>query len=481
MIKKLMYLLLSCLLILISVLLFNTFRFRSKQNKAIRYQPPPAVPDSAIAHLQRLIQFKTISYSDSTSPDPVPFTELHQYLQTAWPLVHQTLQREVISQYSLVYHWKGRDASLRPLLLLAHMDVVPVEASSLSQWKVDPFAGIVKDGYIWGRGAYDNKVNMVSILETVEKLLRANYQPNRSIYLVFSHDEELSGKTGTQAIAALFTQRNIRPELAVDEGGIVTREKVPDMKQPVALLGMAEKGYLTIELQVNVEGGHSSMPAPETAIDILSKALFKLRQQPFEARLATAQQDFIEYLGPELPFVKKMAFANTWLLQKMIIQQYEKNNVGNAMMRTTMVPTIIHAGVKENVVPSNASAVINLRLLTGDSSQQVIQRIQQVVNDKRITYKVVKVTEASTSTAAGSVGYRYVETAVRKAFPDVIVVPFLLIGGTDSRHFQYLCNSIVRFTPAIDPTGNHGINERISIRNFQHALWFYEQLIREMN
>jgi carboxypeptidase PM20D1 len=247
------------------------------------------------------------------------------------------------------------------------------------------------------------------------------------------------------------------------------------------LMGMAEKGYLTLELQVNAEGGHSSMPAPETAIDILSKALFKLRQQPFEARLAPSQQEFIEYLGPELPFVKKMAFANTWLLKKMIIRQYEKNNVGNAMMRTTMVPTIIHAGIKENVVPSNSSAVINLRLLTGDLSKQVIERIQQVVNDKRITYKVLSVTEASSYTPASSFGYRQVEAAVRKTFPDVIVVPFLLIGGTDSQHFQHLCNSIVRFTPAIDPAGLHIINERLSIENFRHALWFYEQLIRGMN
>jgi carboxypeptidase PM20D1 len=445
------------------------------------YQPAPAVTDSAIAHLQRLIQFKTISWSDTTQPDSTQFIGMHQYLQTTWPLVHQTMQREVISKFSLLYHWKGKDPSLRPLLLLAHMDVVPVEDSSLSQWKADPFAGIIQDGYIWGRGSYDNKMNITSIMESAEKLLRAHFQPNRSIYIVLSHDEELAGKTGTRKVVELFEQRNIRPELAVDEGGIVTKEKVPDMKKPVALLGVAEKGYLTVQLQVKAEGGHSSMPAPETAIDILSKALSTLRQHPFEARLAPAQQDFVEYLGPELPFVKKMAFANTWLFKKLIIQQYEKTNVGNAMMRTTMAPTIIHAGVKENVVPSSASATINLRLLTDDSSQQVMDRIQQIVNDKRVTYTIVTANEASSTTSATSFGYRQVEAAAKKTFPEVVAVPFLLIGGTDSHYFQHLCNSVVRFTPAIDPTGLHDVNERISIANYQHALWFYEQLIRGMN
>jgi carboxypeptidase PM20D1 len=480
MLKKVLCGLLSCILVLAGVLLFNTFRFHSKQDLTATYQPPPALPDSAIAHFQQLIRFRTISYDDSIPPDSAQFLALHHYLQTTYPLVHQHMQREVVSNYSLVYHWKGADTSLRPLLLLAHMDVVPVEASSLLQWSVEPFAGILKEGYIWGRGAYDNKVNMASILETAEKLLRQSFRPGRSVYIVFSHDEELSGKKGTAQIAALFAKRNIRPELAVDEGGIVTHEKVPDMKKPVALLGLAEKGYLTLQLQVQANGGHSSMPEAETAVDILAKALVTIRQHPFEARLAPTQQDFITYLGPELPFIKKMAFANTWLFKKMIIGQYEKKPVGNAMMRTTMVPTMVEAGVKENIVPVMASAVVNLRLLTGDSSHRVMKRVQQLINDKRVSCKMLTVTEASLYTAANSYGYKLAEAAIRKIFPDVVVVPFLLIGGTDSRHFQHLCKSIVRFTPAVDPTGNHGIDERIHIDNYRKALWFYEQLIREL-
>jgi carboxypeptidase PM20D1 len=480
MLKKIAYFLLVCLLLLITVLLFNTLRFQSKQDKTTAYQPAPALPDSAIAHFQNLVRFKTISYDDSIPPDSAQFLGMHRYLQQAYPLVHAHLQREIVSNYSLIYHWKGADTSLRPLLLLAHMDVVPVEASSLAQWKVDPFSGVLRDGFIWGRGTYDNKVNMASILETVEKLLQQSFQPRRPVYIVFSHDEELSGKKGTTAIASLFAQRGIRPELAVDEGGIVTHDKVPGIKKPVALVGLAEKGFLTLQLEVQANGGHSSMPEPETAVDILARALVNIRQHPFEARLAPTQQEFINYLGPELPFVQKMAFANTWLFKKMIIGQYEKKPVGNAMMRTTVVPTIIQAGVKENVVPTIATAVINLRLLTGDSSKQVVQEVKNVINDKRVNVKILNVTEASVYTNAGSAGYKQAAAAIHKTFPHVIVTPFLLIGGTDSRHFQHLCNSIVRFTPAVDPTGNHGINECMSIDNYRKAVWYYETLIRSV-
>jgi carboxypeptidase PM20D1 len=459
------------------VLIVNTIQFTSRQKASVATIPAPPIPAPALEHFQQLIRFKTISYADPALFDPVPFLQLHQYLQEAYPLVHQQLQREVVSQYSLLYQWKGVDTTLPPVLLMAHMDVVPVEAATLPQWKTDPFAGTVTDSCIWGRGSWDNKFNMVSMLEAAEKLLREQGRPARTVYFLFSHDEELTGKQGTRAAAELFRRRNIHPELVVDEGGIVTKEKIPGVNQAVALVGTAEKGYLNLLLEVNKEGGHSAIPERETAIDVLAKALGNIRRRPFKGRLAPAQKDFARYVGPELPFFKRMAFANTWLLEDMIVAEYEKTSIGTALMRTTMVPTIIRSGVKENIVPASASANINLRLLTGDSCRQITEEVRRIINDPRIKVTITDQLEPSASTPVNSFAFQKIDTVIRKTFPQTIITPFLVIGSTDSHHFRSIAKHIIRFTPAIDPLNFHGTNERISLRSFQLALLYYEQLL----
>lgn len=478
MFRSLLRILLGVLLVLTTVLLIRTFLFHSKQNKSIRATKAPAVNAGALQHFQRAIQFKTISYADTTQFDSSQFLGLQRYLDTAYPLVHQKMVREVVNRYTLLYHWKGRNDTARPVIFLAHMDVVPVESSNLDAWEVEPFSGTVKDGFVWGRGSFDNKVNMVSMLESAEKLLQENFQPERSIYFVFGHDEEVHSPNGAGVVAKILAARNIRAHLVLDEGGIVTKEKLPGVNFPVALVGTAEKGFLTLSLQVQKEGGHSSMPEQETAIDILAKALVTLRSNPLEPRITIAQQDFIDHLGPELPFLKKMVFANTWLFEGLIMNQYVKTPVGNAVMRTTYAPTIISAGIKENIIPAVANATVNLRLLPGDSAHIVLARMRDIVNDNRVNIRIESFTEPSGVTPANGEGYKKVEAAILKTFPNTVVTPFLLIGGTDSKRFIDISDHIIRFTPLIDPIGNHGINERVSIESFGLAMWYYEQMMR---
>lgn len=472
--------LLVAVFIFIAIILIKTFLFHSKQIRSVRAMPAPAVQDSALQHLSRVIQFKSISYTDTALFDSAQFHGLHRYLESAYPQVHMQLTREVINGYTLLYHWKGKNDTARPVIFLAHMDVVPIESASIDAWDVNPFSGIIKDGHIWGRGAFDNKVNMISILEAAEKLLRQGFQPERSIYFVFGHDEEVHSPNGAGVVARILEAGNIRAHLVLDEGGIVTREKIPGVQFPVALLGTAEKGFLTVSLEVKKEGGHSSMPEKETAIDILAEALVKLHQNPFDAEVTLAQKDFINYLGPELPFLRKMVFANAWLFKKLIIGQYEKTPVGNAVMRTTYAPTILSAGVKENIIPAVAKAAINLRLLPGDSAHLVLARIRATINDERVSVTPVALVEASGVTPATGEGYKKVATAVMKTFPNTVVTPFLLIGGTDSKKFAGISDHIIRFSPLMDPYGNHGINERVSIVSFELAMWYYEQLMKDL-
>lgn len=479
MIKKLLLVFLAIVIILAGILLFNTFRFTSKQ-LAIQALPAPELKPQSIAHFQEAISHKTISYGDSTLFDSTQFLGFRSFLEKTYPTIHAKISREIVAGYSLLYKWEGKNAELKPYVLMAHQDVVPIEEATRSKWTLDPFVAEVRDGYIWGRGTTDDKINLISIFEATEKLLLEGYQPERTIYFAFGHDEEVGG-TGAKAIAALLKSRNITADLVMDEGGIITQKEIPNMTRPVALLGTSEKGYMSLDLTVEKSGGHSSQPARETAIDILAAAILKIRENPFEARIAESTQGFLDYIGPEMPFLQKMIFANQWLFKGLIISIYEKSPTGNAIMRTTAVPTIIDAGIKDNVVPTLAKATVNFRLLPGDEINEVVGQVEEKINDNRVKISIANsfMTEASAVSPTSSYAYNKVNETLRKTSANTLVAPLLLIGGTDSRHFGDVSSGIIKFSPMIDPIGFHGIDERVSLESYRTSIWFYEQLLRD--
>ncbi|MCU0382420.1 MAG: M20 family peptidase [Cyclobacteriaceae bacterium] len=477
--KKFFIGILVLLFVLIAVVLFNTFTFTSTQTSVNTIAAPP-VTDSSLHHFTKALTYKTISYGNPALFDSSAFIGFRNFLEKTYPLVHQNMQREIIAGYSLLYTWKGKDENKKPIVIMAHQDVVPVEEATRSMWTFDPFSGTVKDGFVWGRGTTDDKINLIAQFETAEKLLAENFIPARTILFAFGHDEEIGGK-GAIAIAKLLKEREITAEMILDEGGIITKEKMPGLTKPVALVGTAEKGYLSLELTVEKPGGHSSMPEQETAIDILTKAIVKVRSQPFEPKFTEPMHGLMQSVGPEMPFVQKMAFANSWLFKNAIIGTYEKSGPGNAMIRTTLVPTIVQAGIKDNVVPTVATATINLRLLPGDKADEVIEKLKSIIADERVVFKkMATLAEASAVTPVKSFGYQQVEAAIKKSYAQTISSPFLVIGATDSRHFKDISTNIIKFSPMIDPIGFHGIDERVSLESYQTALWFYEQLLRDL-
>ncbi len=480
MLKKALLFILFAILLVVGIVLFKTFQFTSVQTKVVAL-PAPAISEASLQHFQQAIGIKTVSYGNPALFDSTHFLAFRRFLETTYPNMHQRLTREVVAGYSLFYKWEGKNNSLKPVVLMAHQDVVPIEEATQSMWTSDPFSGVVRDNFIWGRGTTDDKINLVSICESVEKLVKESFQPERTVYLVFGHDEELGGK-GAIAIAQLMKERNIIAEMVMDEGGIITNEKIPGMKEPVALLGTSEKGYLSIELVVEIPGGHSSMPEKETAIDILTKAIVTLRSHPFEPQFSDPMQGFIKSLGPEMPFVQKMAFANPWLFKGLIISTYDKSAPGSAMLRTTIAPTIINAGIKDNVIPTQAKATVNFRLLPGDLSADVIDRVKKIIGDDRVKIGRLGTTiaEASAVTPMDGYGYQKVEATIKRSYPNLLSSPFLMLGATDSRHFGEVSDNIVKFSPMIDPIGFHGIDERVSLESYRTALWFYEQLLKDL-
>lgn len=464
------------MIVLVTILLLNTFTKSSVQMR-VEARPAPEITDSALQHFKEAIAFKTISFGDRSLFDSTQFLGFRNFLERAYPGFHEQTTREIIKGYTLLYTWKGKNPSLKPIVLMAHQDVVPIEEGTESLWTVNPFAGEIKEGFIWGRGTTDDKINLISLLEAAEKLIRNKFQPEQTIYFSFGHDEEVGG-TGAIAVAKLLKDRGVEAEFVMDEGGIITTNQIPGITKPVALIGTSEKGFLSILLSVEKAGGHSSMPARETAIDILTSAIVRLRANPFEARFSESMSGFIESLGPEMPFVQRLAFANPWLFRGMIVGIYESSAGGNAMVRTTVAPTILQAGMKDNVIPTLATATINFRLLPGDKVEAVINKVKEIIADDRITVNVFGgFSEASSVTPMNSTGYKQIEKAIKTSYADLLTSPFLMIGATDSRYFGEVSPNIIKFSPMIDPIGFHGIDERVSLESFKTALWFYEQLL----
>ncbi len=489
MLRKTFLFLLLALGLLLAVLVVNTLRFTPKQPAALPARPAmaraAAESDSALAHLQRLVRFQTVSYEDSSRLDTAQFLGLHRFLRRTYPRLHRQLSRELVGRYTLLYRWAGRDSSLRPAVLLAHQDVVPIEPATRGQWRFPPFGGTVAEGQLWGRGSTDNKANLTAQCEAVEHLLAQGVQPERTVYFVFGHDEEVGGKAGARRVAGLLRQRGVVPEFVLDEGLFVTAERIPGMQgRPVALIGTAEKGFLTLELSAAVNGGHSSIPEATTALGLVSQAVTTLNGHAFEAALTPSMQQFADHVGPHLPFGQRLAFANRWLFTPLILSTYLKSAGGAAAVRTTMVPTIFQSGVKDNVVPTAARATLNLRLLPGLSSAAALAQVRAWLPDPRVKVTVVpnEIAEPSPETGqpAAALGYQLIERHIRQQVPEVITTPFLFVAASDSRHFATLTPNVYKFSPMTDPVALHGINEHLSVASFQHCLGFYEGLLRDL-
>jgi carboxypeptidase PM20D1 len=474
------------ILVLVLVLVVNTLR---QGRVALPSVPPPpndAVDATAVAaHLAQAIRFKTVSHEDPKDDDYAEVDGMRAFFEATYPKLHATLTREVVGGHGLVYTWAGSDASLRPVLLAAHQDVVPVEPGTEGAWTHPPFAGAVADDFVWGRGARDDKASLVTILEAVEALVGVGFKPKRTVVLAFGFDEEVGGALGAKTIAASFAAKGTRFDYVLDEGGAVVKGVVEGVARPLALVGLTEKGFVTTELTVSMPTGHSSMPPPQTSVGILAAAIDRLERQQMPPHLTPTSRRFFETLAPELPFTKRLAMSNLWLLEPLVLSQLTKQQATNATVRTTTAPTIFQAGVKENVLPSSARALVNFRILPGDSVDGVVAHVREVVADERVVVKVAErmVSEPPPESSADSRAYRLIETTIRQFFPEVLVVPNVVVGATDARNYAPVADAVYHFGPFVlgkeDLSTIHGTNERFRVDDLAVAVRFYEQLLRD--
>ncbi|MEL6635851.1 MAG: M20 family peptidase [Bacteroidota bacterium] len=485
--KKLRRLLLRTLLFTFAILLgligLQSLRFSSRQISLPAVEVLP-VADRAVQRFAASVRIPTISHPDWV--DSLAFEQLHAFLDSNFVDLHRELEHYRVNAFSRVYHWPGKNSQLRPILFLAHLDVVPVEESTRAEWQQPPFGGVEAEGFVWGRGTMDDKMNALGMLEAIQALLAEGYHPERSVYLAFGHDEEVGGAFGAQAIARRFRQQGIEFEYILDEGLLILEEALPGLAAPVTLIGTAEKGYLTLELQLAIEeGGHSSMPPTETAIGIMSSALHRLDTEPFPARIDGPTAELFRYVGPEMDQPYQALFANLWLFGGLLKKQLAAKPSTNATIRTTTAPTIISGGMTENLLPTRVTATVNFRILPGESMTSVTQGVRDLIADPRIT---VTPTESlanrdpSPVSSTSDFGFWVLQKTAREVFPHTVIAPALMVGGTDSRHYTGLAENVYRFSPVQvqhrDLPRIHGTNERLSVENYRGLIRFYAQLIR---
>lgn len=413
---------------------------------ALRLAPPPApaqrvmVQADTMAMARRLagaLRFATISRDDGQL-DSAAFRGLHAFLADQFPRTHATLSREVVAGLSLAYTWRGRDPAKAPVVLMGHLDVVPVIAGTEGKWTHPPFGGDIADRFVWGRGAMDDKSTVLAVMEGIERLVADGFVPSRTIILAFGHDEEIGGK-GAQALLAWYRAKGWpQPALVLDEGGFVTTGMLAGVRQPVAMVGIAEKGFQSVDLTVETTGGHSSMPSAPTTIGRLARAITRLEDHPFPATLDGPTRRMMEAVAPAMGFGTRLAIANLWLTEPLVRGRMLAVPTSAAMLRTTTAPTIVGGGEKENVIPPVARATVNFRIRPGETGETVLARVREIVADTavRVTAHGTFSSDPSPVSDPAAPAFRALADAIRETVGDAppIVAPYLVPGGTDARH-----------------------------------------------
>lgn len=477
---------------LVLVLFLRTAQF-SIHSGEVEPRPLEDVDGEEVArHLGLAIQMKTISHLRVEEMDPQPFIGLRELLRTLYPQIYQKLHCEVINGHALLYTWQGVDSSLAPIAFTAHQDVVLADECPDSGWTHPPFSGTLADGYVWGRGALDCKGTMISLLEAVNKLLREGFAPRRTIYLAFGFDEENSGTEGALELVKTLQARDVQLDFLLDEGGSVLAGEGLGLEGSVALVGVCEKGHLTLKIQAQCPPGHASTPPAQTSIGSLSLALATLENNPLPQSLEMVEF-MMSFLGEKLPFKMRFMLANRWLFGAALKKGFALDPAFNALTRTTFAPTVIEGGEAENVLPAQASALVNIRIFPGETVPEVYEYINDLIGDEVIsvlpahgdTLLGEHTWEATDIADVDSVPYRVLAQLLKESFDGVAVAPYMMTGATDARHWAPICKRAFRFSPFVltrdDQNSIHGVNERLSFENAGRSVAFMMELMRRLS
>jgi len=474
-----LYVVFGLLGLLLAVLLIRTVMFRPKAQKTLSEETVSFDKDRAIAALQKLVQCKTISYNDPAMEDDAEFTKLIDLLPELYPNIFTVCTLQKLPDRGLLFCWPGKSHNA-PSVMMAHYDVVPVNEES---WEKPPFAGIIEDGVLWGRGTLDTKVTFNGVLSAANHLIQAGFQPDNDIYFAFSGGEEVNGM-GAANIVNYFTENHIQPALVVDEGGAVVENVFPGVKAPCGLIGIAEKGMMNVRYTVRSGGGHASAPPVKTPLTTLASACRSIIDNPFQMHLTKPAAEMFDTLGRHSGFGLKLVFANLWLFKPVLDLICRKSGGEmNALVRTTTAFTMAEGSNARNVIPAEAKLISNMRLNPADSVASATEYLKKTVADDSVEITVLESFEPSPISETDCESWDKVAAAVAETWRGCIVSPYLMVQCSDSRHYRDLSRHVYRFS-AMDLTAEerktiHGNNERIRLDCAARAVEFYIRLMKK--
>ncbi len=443
---------------------------------------PPFDAQLAAQHLGEAVRIQTVSHQDPAENQLGEWTKLHDWLTATYPKASAKMQRQELGQ-TLVYTWPGSDPAAQPIIVMAHQDVVPVTPGTEGDWKHAPFAGEIAEDAVWGRGSVDDKGSLVALFEGLEALAGQGFAPKRTIILVTGHDEEVGG-TGARAAADWLAARRPKALFTIDEGGLIATD-TPMINGPAAMIGVAEKGYVTLQVVASAKGGHSSAPPPANEIGTinLAKALLQIEAKQFALELRGPAEGMVAVLAAKAGGMSKLAAANRWLFGGLIVSRMGDNPASAAMLHTTIAPTMLTGSPKENVLPQTATALINYRIAPWDSSAKVLARARGAVGKLpvMVDFSGGAAREPSPVSSSNSPGWNLIAATVAADRPGLVVSPYLVVAGTDSRSMSPVSNDVYRFQAISLASGDikmiHGTNEHMTLDNLTSLIRFYARLI----
>ncbi len=467
---------LIALIALAALMVFNTIRFKAVDDSPRTAQPVAVNSQRARENLSALVKFETVSNADFDKTDKEVFVAYRKKLQELYPNVTKAAEYRELGNTAMLFKINGK-SSEKPTVLMSHYDVVPVVEE---RWEHPPFSGEIIDGVLWGRGTLDTKITMLGIMEALEDLLETGYIPENDLYLSFSGDEEVGG-ISAPAVVDYMEANGIQPALVLDEGGAVVDGVFPGVNKPIAVVGIGEKGIAQVEIIATSDGGHSSAPPAHTAVGKLAKTIVNLENKPFKAEVTRPVAGFLEKVGPYSSFALRLMFANMWRF-KGLISRFAAvlGDEINAMMRTTVAVTMAQGAKRHNILPNVATANVNVRLLNNVTSQDVLQHFSNAC-EKDVTCRLVSCQEASPYASTESEAWKKIEKAVEDTWRDAVVSPYLMLAGSDSRHFSRICRDVYKFSAMALSKEERGLihndNERIAVEKIDQCVEFFYRLM----
>ncbi|WP_294287493.1 M20/M25/M40 family metallo-hydrolase [uncultured Chryseobacterium sp.] len=505
--KKLLFILIGIIVILIVIVLIKTFTYPFKKINSKNTEGWKMVKnDSAIQRFSGGLKIPTVSAGELGKFDYSTFDTVKEYLKTSYPLVYENTEFVEINKYGLVFRLQGSDPSLHPILFLSHTDVVPPGEAAVKdqsgnvfrpddkplppvsqvaeEWDFGPFSGAVANGRIYGRGAIDMKGMLFSLMESMNNLIKSKHIPKRDIYMAFGFDEEVGGQEGAAKIAAYFKGKNLMFDAVYDEGGLILEKgSVAGINSEVAVIGCAEKGFLSVKIKVKGLGGHASMPPTESAIGKAAVIMQRLEHDQMKPMITPLINQFFTNIGGSMSFVNRMGIANQWLLKPVLLSQLTKNNSTNALVRTTTALTMMKGSDAPNVLSPEVEFVVNFRLLPGNTVQDVKEHIAKATKGFEVEIEEIdNVKEASAVSPTDTKAFKLIEAAIKEIHPTAIATPYLTVGATDAYKYQIVSKNIYRFMPIkindAEKQSIHSTNEYLSIENYMKMIHYFEYIMR---